>query len=62
MATKKEPGGWGYNWATLSLEDINTEAWSSRLGVGQKADDLVVKKITVAKSKGVKPGRSNFQK
>jgi hypothetical protein len=21
---------WGYNWATLSPEDINTEVWSSR--------------------------------
>jgi hypothetical protein len=27
---------WGYNWATLLLGDINTETWSSRLGVGRK--------------------------
>jgi hypothetical protein len=33
-----------YNWATLSLGDINTEAWSARLGVGRKADDLAVQK------------------
>jgi hypothetical protein len=32
----------GYTWATLSLLDINTETWSSRLGVGRKADDLVL--------------------
>jgi hypothetical protein len=30
------PGAWGYNWDTLSLEDINTETWSSRLGFGRK--------------------------
>jgi hypothetical protein len=35
-----EPGAWGYNWATLSLGDINTGTWSSRLGVGHKADYL----------------------
>jgi hypothetical protein len=28
---KRELGGWGYNRATLSLEDINTETWSSRI-------------------------------
>jgi hypothetical protein len=27
------PSAWGYNWATLSPEDINTEVWSSKLGV-----------------------------
>jgi hypothetical protein len=35
-------GVWGYNWATLSLGDINTEPWPSGLGVGRKADDLVL--------------------
>jgi hypothetical protein len=30
--TKREPGAWGYNRATLSLGDINTGTWSSRLG------------------------------
>jgi hypothetical protein len=29
------PGTWGYSWVTLSLGVINTEAWSSRLGVGR---------------------------
>jgi hypothetical protein len=37
-----DPGAWGYNWATLSLGDINTETLSSRLGVGRKADDLAL--------------------
>jgi hypothetical protein len=37
-----EPGAWGYNWDTQSLEDINTGTWSSRLGVGRKADDLAL--------------------
>jgi hypothetical protein len=26
---EKEPGAWGYNWATLPLGHINTEIWSS---------------------------------
>jgi hypothetical protein len=39
VATKREPGAWGYNWATLSLGDINTANWSSRFGVERKADD-----------------------
>jgi hypothetical protein len=30
---------WGYNWATLPLGDINTEAWSSRMGVGREANN-----------------------
>jgi hypothetical protein len=37
-----EPGAWGYNWATLSLGDINTGAWSSRFGVGRKVDDFAL--------------------
>jgi hypothetical protein len=28
----------GYSWATVSPGDINTEVWSSRLGVGREAD------------------------
>jgi hypothetical protein len=28
------PSAWGYSWATLSPGVINTEVWSSRLGVG----------------------------
>jgi hypothetical protein len=31
------------------MGDINTETWYSRLRVGQKADDLALKKYTVAK-------------
>jgi hypothetical protein len=45
--TKWEPGGWGYNWVTLSLWDINTGTWYSRLKT------LLCKKI-VTKSKEVK--------
>jgi SRSO17 transposase len=51
---KREAGAWGYNWATLSLEDLNTETWSSRLGVGRKADDPNLVKIIIVKSKEVK--------
>jgi hypothetical protein len=29
------PSAWGYSWATLSPGVINTEAWSSRSGVGR---------------------------
>jgi hypothetical protein len=29
------PSAWGYSWATLSPGVINTEVWSSRLGVGR---------------------------
>jgi hypothetical protein len=29
---KMEPSAWGYNCATLFLEDINTETWPFRLG------------------------------
>jgi hypothetical protein len=32
-------GAWGYNWATQSPGDINTETWSSKLGVGRVADN-----------------------
>jgi hypothetical protein len=47
---KREPGTWGYNWATLSLGDMNTETWSSRLWVGCK----FCKQIISAKSVEVK--------
>jgi hypothetical protein len=36
-----ESSAWGYNWAALSLEDINTETLSSRLGVGEKLMTLL---------------------
>jgi hypothetical protein len=35
------PGVWGYNWATLSPGVINTETWSSRLGVGHGANNPI---------------------
>jgi hypothetical protein len=31
-----------YSWATLYPGDINTEAWSSSLGVGHEADNLTL--------------------
>jgi hypothetical protein len=40
--TKIESGAWGYNWPTLSLGDISTGTWSSRLETGRKADDLAL--------------------
>jgi hypothetical protein len=40
-----EPGAWGYNWAILSLGDINTETWFFRLGVGSKPDNLALKEL-----------------
>jgi hypothetical protein len=33
-------GIWGYNWATPSLGDINTETCPPGWGVRRKADDL----------------------
>jgi hypothetical protein len=38
---KKEPVAW-YNWATLSLGDINTGTWFLGLRVGHKADEIAV--------------------
>jgi hypothetical protein len=34
----------GFSWATLSPGGggVNTEAWSSRLGVGREADNLIL--------------------
>jgi hypothetical protein len=32
----------GYSWVTLPPGDINTEAWSSRLGVEREADNLTL--------------------
>jgi hypothetical protein len=43
----KLPGVREYSWATLSLEDINMEAWSSMLRVGHEADNLTCKKKCV---------------
>jgi hypothetical protein len=33
------PSARGYSWVTLSLGVINTETWSSSLGVGRGADN-----------------------
>jgi hypothetical protein len=38
-------GAWGYNWATQSPRDIDTETLSSRLGVGSGADDPAPEKV-----------------
>jgi hypothetical protein len=43
------PGAWVYNWATLPLRDINTEAWSSRVGLGVGLTTLPCKKKNVEK-------------
>jgi hypothetical protein len=40
--TEREPSAWECNWVVLSLVDTNTEARSSRLEVGRKADDLAL--------------------
>jgi hypothetical protein len=53
---KVNPVPMRYNWATLSLVNVNTWTWCSRLGAGGKADDWAVKETLVAKSKDVKPG------
>jgi hypothetical protein len=44
-------GAWEYNWATQSPGDTNIETWSSRLGVGRRADDPTPEKTTVRKPK-----------
>jgi hypothetical protein len=59
-ATKRGTRGWGYNWATLSLRDINTETWPSTLGVGSKITLLCKKKNIFVTYKKVKTGWSNL--
>jgi hypothetical protein len=54
--TKRKPGAWRYNWATLPMRDIITEPWFSRLRVGHRVKTLLCKRIIVAKSKEVKTG------
>jgi hypothetical protein len=39
-ATKREPGGRGYKWATLSLGDLVLQVGGGVGGGGRKADDL----------------------
>jgi hypothetical protein len=46
MATRRELVAWRYNWANLSLGNIHTETWFSRLDARMQ--------IIVAKSKEVK--------
>jgi hypothetical protein len=41
-ASKRGSSVWRHNWATPSLGDINTGTWSSRVGVGRKAEDHVL--------------------
>jgi hypothetical protein len=43
-ATKRDSDIWGYNWTTLLVGDINTETWTSRLGVEHKTDNLALEK------------------
>jgi hypothetical protein len=61
VVTEKGTRCLGNNWATLSLGDINTETWSSRLGPGRMADDISMQKIIVAKPIEVHTGWSNSQ-
>jgi hypothetical protein len=42
---KWAPSAWGYSWATLSPGAINTEAWSSRLGLGAELTIQPCKKL-----------------
>jgi hypothetical protein len=41
-AKEREPSAWGYNWATLSLGEMNTGTWPSKLGVGLETDELAL--------------------
>jgi hypothetical protein len=44
-AMKGKQGVWRYKWVTMSPLDLNTEIWSSRLGVERKSDNLTLQKI-----------------
>jgi hypothetical protein len=46
---KGKPSTWGFSWATLSLVAINSEAWSSRLGLGVGLTTPARKKLTVTR-------------
>jgi hypothetical protein len=43
--TERESGVRGYNWATLSLGNVNTWTWSSRLGFDERLTTLLCKNI-----------------
>jgi hypothetical protein len=53
---KKELDARGYNWATLSIGEMNSVIWPSRMGVGGRLTTIHCRKITVAKSKELKTG------
>jgi hypothetical protein len=57
-----EPGAWGYNWATLSLGDLNTGDLVLQVGGLDARLRNFSLKNTVAKSKVVKTGWSNLRK
>lgn len=50
------PGVRGYSWTTLPLEDINTEAWHSRVGVGHGANTPTLLKSLVMKVQSKESG------
>jgi hypothetical protein len=52
--TNREAGAWGYNWATLSLEEINTETWSPGWGLDARLLTLLRRRTILAKSKKIK--------
>jgi hypothetical protein len=43
-------GAQGYNWATLLLGYINTEAWSSGMGIGRGANNSTLLKRKLLRS------------
>jgi hypothetical protein len=55
MRLKWVPGAWGYNWATLPLGDINTEAWTSRVGVGRGANLTLEKRKLLRSLQKIQP-------
>jgi hypothetical protein len=54
------PSARGYNWVTLSLADINTEDWSSKLGVGTRFITLSIK-IRLSRSLNQDLGLDGYQ-
>jgi hypothetical protein len=42
-SSRRWPSTWGYTWATISLGDINTETWSSRLVLDARMTTLLCK-------------------
>jgi hypothetical protein len=54
----KLPSVQGYSWATLSPGDINSETWSSRLGVGLTTP--LWKKLYVKKPEAMPAGKEQM--